>query len=118
MVKEGVWGEREYRVSRARACWEGWQAHSVCGGSAIPAAGQGLRLLVWRGAGIPPGCDVIWCVFRWSSLVASLDHRLQAGIPTGCEGSGACWERREYIASRARACWEGWQAHSVREGEL
>jgi hypothetical protein len=24
--------------------------------------------------------------------VASLDHRLQAGIPTGCEGSEGLWE--------------------------
>ncbi|RFC50579.1 MAG: hypothetical protein DVB22_001975 [Verrucomicrobia bacterium] len=29
MVKEGVWGERECGASRARACSEGWQAHSV-----------------------------------------------------------------------------------------
>ena len=32
------------------------------------------------------GCPVGVCVVRWSSLVASLDHRLQAGIPRGCEG--------------------------------
>jgi len=35
------------------------------------------------------GCPVGVCVVRWSSLVASLDHRLQAGIPRGCEGGGS-----------------------------
>ena len=28
-ASRGSAGEREYRASRARACWEGWQAHSV-----------------------------------------------------------------------------------------
>ena len=37
------------------------------------------------------------------SLVASLDHRLQAGIPKGCEGSGLVGRR----CLTRRACSEG-----------
>ena len=36
------------------------------------------------------GCPVGVCVVRWSSRVASLDHRLQAGIPAGCKGATPC----------------------------
>jgi hypothetical protein len=41
------------------------------------------------------------------SLVASLDHRLQAGIPKGCEGSGivgrrCLTRRREGLVERGR----------------
>jgi hypothetical protein len=38
--------------------------------------------------------------------------RESAGL--GLSASRGSAGEREYIASRARDCWEGWQAHSVR----
>jgi hypothetical protein len=68
-------------------------------------------LVVW-GAGIGMGDELEWC--RASRLAPG--KRQQASAFQGLRLAG--WENGEYGASRSRASWEGWRAHSVREREL
>jgi hypothetical protein len=50
MVKEGVWGEREYGASRSRACWEAGRRTACAEGAVILTAVQSLPLACTEGA--------------------------------------------------------------------